>query len=216
MSSSIAVVSLLAFLELLSNIGVYMIRLPEVLNLYPLIEKEKLFSIIVMYSKLYGVQVISFILSSTLVHAIVTGNPVLVSINVVVSMLCAVYGLTIASIMSKGFYYFLLKGGARSRYFVSSVSSFLAVVMIMWPIVLGNILKTVLSLVTFMDNMAIRLIFPNPFFDILEGLNLELNSFLIDSMGILVYVVLAYGALKFMYRELTSLINPWTGFKTQV
>jgi len=160
MSSSIAVVSLLAFLELLSNIGVYMIRLPEVLNLYPLIEKEKLFSIIVMYSKLYGVQVISFILSSTLVHAIVTGNPVLVSINVVVSMLCAVYGLTIASIMSKGFYYFLLKGGARSRYFVSSVSSFLAVVIIMRPIVLGNILKTVFSLVTFMDNMAIRLIFP--------------------------------------------------------
>ncbi|MFZ8792034.1 MAG: hypothetical protein ACO2OS_07205 [Thermosphaera aggregans] len=216
MSSSIAVISLLAFLESLNNIGVYMIRLPEVLNLYPLSEKEKLFSIIIMYSKLYGVQVTSFILSSTLVYVTVTGNPVLASINVVISILCAVYGLTIASIMSKGFYYFLLNGGGRSRYFVSSVLGFLAVVMIMWPIVLGNIIKTVLSLVTFMDNMAIRLIFPNPFFNILESLNLELNSFLIDSMGILVYVVLAYGALKFMYRELTSLINPWTGFKTQV
>jgi hypothetical protein len=111
MSSSIAVISLLAFLESLNNIGVYMIRLPEVLNLYPLSEKEKLFSIIVMYSKLYGVQEISFILSSTLAYAIVTRNPVLVSINVVISILCAVYGLTIASIMSKGFYYFLLKGG---------------------------------------------------------------------------------------------------------
>jgi hypothetical protein len=213
MSSSIAVISLLAFLESLNNIGVYMIRLPEVLNLYPLSEKEKLFSIIVLYSKLYGVQVISFILSSTLVYAIVTRNPVLVSINVVISILCAVYGLTIASIMSKGFYSFLLKGGGRSRYFVSSVFSFLAVVIIMWPIVLGNILKTVLSLVTFMDNMAIRLIFPNPFFNILESLNLELNLFLIDYMGILAYVMLAYGALKFMYRELTSLINPRTGFK---
>jgi len=103
MSSSIAVISL-AFLESLNNIGVYMIRLPEVLNLYPLSEKEKLFSIIIMYSKLYGVQVTSFILSSTLVYVTVTGNPVLASINVVISILCAVYGLTIASIMSKGFY----------------------------------------------------------------------------------------------------------------
>ena len=70
MSSSIAVISLLAFLESLNNIGVYMIRLPEVLNLYPLSEKEKLFSIIIMYSKLYGVQVTSlyFIIYAGVCH----------------------------------------------------------------------------------------------------------------------------------------------------
>ncbi|QOR94171.1 hypothetical protein IMZ38_05955 [Thermosphaera chiliense] len=207
MSSSIVLVFLLAFLEVQNTIGIYMIRLPEIINLYPLSTREKLFSIMMLYFKLYDLPVFSFMLSVSILTIIFTGDITILIISVLVVALSTIYGLALAMLISKGFYYSLSKGGTKSRYLVSSAYSFLTVFLIVIPILLTNVFKTVFTILTSSDYLLYRLVFPSPFFNLLTSFSRWPGLLLIDVLSVLVYSVLAIASLRFILSELTGFIN---------
>jgi len=211
-SSNIVIMLLLAFLEIQNTIGIYMLRLPEVVNLYPLSNREKLFSIIMLYTKLYDLPVAFFLLSISLLTIIFTRSLAIFILSILVSAVSVVYGLAIALLISKGFYFTLSKGGTRTRYLVSSLYSFSMVFIIMIPLMLSSILKTAFTTITSSNNLVYRLVFPNPFFNVLKDFSEGLDVFLIDVASILVYLILAARGLRFIYCELIGFINVRTDF----
>ncbi|MGB9828271.1 MAG: hypothetical protein ACPLSM_07115, partial [Thermosphaera sp.] len=207
MSSSIVLVLLLTFLEVQNTIGIYMIRLSEITNLYPLSTREKLFSIIMLYFKLYDLPVLSFMLSVSILTIIFTRDIIVLIISVLVVALSTIYGLALAMLISKGFYYSLSKGGTKSRYLVSSAYSFLTVFLIVIPILLTNVFKTVLTILTSSDNLLYRLVFPSPFFNLLTSFSRWPGLLIMDVLSVLVYSALAMASLRFILTELTGFIN---------
>lgn len=200
-------VFLMAFAEVENAVGTRLLRPREALAGLPVGEEEVARAIVFAYARIYRAPVLAFAASSTALVLYVTGSPILGILNVLLALLSTFYAISLSTIFGVAFARALKSRKGAGRLLVALLASLTTGLLVATPVVIPNIVRTVLSSWIFRHPLVTAIaysIYPAPLLLLARGGSWLDASVILASVA---YVTLGYFSFVYMKRSLYRLLS---------